>query len=213
VLSISNTDVARVFCVGRNYVEHIRELSNATPTKPIFFLKPKMCLVAPGGDIAFPKHGHELHHEVEVVVKIGRAGKVRTEEDVLSAISALTIGLDLTLRDVQDEQKKKGLPWEVAKAFEQSAPIGDFIPFDRSLDLRNISFGCRVNGKERQKGNTGNMIYSIGSLLVELSRIWTLYPGDLIYTGTPSGVAQLQIGDHVEVDSDAIGTFSWRIVD
>ena len=212
-MPMNNADTARIFCVGRNYIEHIRELSNATPSKPIFFMKPPTCLVPPGKNISFPKHGNELHHEVEVVVKIGREGKVRTAEDARSAISFMTVGLDLTLRDVQDGQKKKGLPWEIAKAFEQSAPIGYFIPLDRSLDLKNISFGCRVNGIEKQKGNTGNMIYSIETLLVELSTVWTLYPGDLIYTGTPSGVGPLRIGDTIEVESASIGTFSWRIIE
>ena len=211
-MSMSYADTARIFCVGRNYVEHIRELSNATPSKPIFFMKPATCLVPPGKNITFPNHGNEMHHEVEIVVKVGREGKVKTEEEARFAISSVTIGLDLTLRDVQDEQKKKGLPWEVAKAFDESAPIGNFIPLEPSLDLKNISFGCKVNGDERQKGNTGNMIYSIGTLLVELSKIWTLYPGDLLFTGTPSGVGPLRIGDTIEVESGPIGKFSWRVI-
>jgi 2-keto-4-pentenoate hydratase/2-oxohepta-3-ene-1,7-dioic acid hydratase in catechol pathway len=209
----NSMNVARVFCIGRNYVEHVHELSNVLPTKPVVFIKPASCLLGPGEKIHFPKHGNELHHEVEIVVKIGREGRAQTEEEAPSFISALTVGLDLTLRDVQGELKKKGLPWEIAKAFEQSAPIGDFIPYDRSLDLKNISFGCKVNGIERQKGNTGKMIFSIQRLLVELSGIWVLRPGDLVYTGTPSGVGPLKIGDSIEVDSDLIGSFSWSIVE
>ncbi|MGB2990203.1 MAG: fumarylacetoacetate hydrolase family protein, partial [Candidatus Zixiibacteriota bacterium] len=158
-MSKNSMNVARVFCIGRNYVEHVHELSNVLPTKPVVFIKPASCLVGPGEEIHFPKHGNELHHEVEIVVKVGREGRAQTEEEALSFISALTVGLDLTLRDVQGELKKKGLPWEIAKAFEQSAPVGDFIPYDRSLDLKNISFGCKVNGKERQRGNTGKMIF------------------------------------------------------
>ena len=208
-----NSNAARIFCIGRNYVEHVRELSNIVPEKPVVFIKPASCLVAPGEEIHFPKHGKELHHEVEIVVKIGREGRVQTEEEALSFISALTVGLDLTLRDVQGELKKKGLPWEIAKAFEQSAPIGDFIPYDRSLELKNISFGCKVNGTERQKGNTGKMIFSVQRLLVELSGIWVLRPGDLVYTGTPSGVGPLKIGDTIEICSDPIGSFSWDIVE
>jgi acylpyruvate hydrolase len=204
---------ARVFCIGRNYVEHVRELSNVLPTKPVVFIKPASCLIGPGEEIHFPKHGNELHHEVEIVVKVGREGKAQTEEEALSFISALTVGLDLTLRDVQGELKKKGLPWEIAKAFDQSAPIGDFIQYDRSLDLKNIPFGCKVNGVERQKGDTGKMIFSIQRLLVELGKIWQLRPGDLIYTGTPSGVGPLRIGDRIEVESDPIGSFSWSIIE
>jgi acylpyruvate hydrolase len=119
----------------------------------------------------------------------------------------------LTLRDVQEDLKKKGLPWEIAKAFDQSAPICDFIPYDRKLDLKNISFGCKVNGIERQSGNSGKMIFGIERLLVELSQIWLLYPSDLIYTGTPSGVGPLKIGDTIEIESEKIGSFSWRIIE
>jgi acylpyruvate hydrolase len=209
----NNSNVPRIFCIGRNYVEHARELSNVVPTKPVVFIKPATCLVKPGEKIHFPKHGKELHHEVEIVVKVGKEGRVRNEKEALSFISAITIGLDLTLRDVQEELKKKGLPWEIAKAFDQSAPLGDFISYDRTLDLQNISFGCKVNGIERQRGNSGKMIFSIERLLAELSRIWLLYPGDLIYTGTPSGVGALKIGDTVEIEGEKIGSFSWNIIE
>lgn len=209
----NDLNLTRVFCIGRNYVEHVRELSNIIPEKPVVFIKPASCLVAPGERIHFPKHGRELHHEVEIVVRMGREGRVTTEEDALSSIDAITVGLDLTLRDVQGELKKKGLPWEAAKAFEQSAPVGDFIPHDGSLDLKDISFGCKVNGTERQRGNTGKMIFSIPTLLVELSKIWLLRPGDLVYTGTPSGVGPLEIGDTIEIESEPIGSFSWSIVE
>jgi 2-keto-4-pentenoate hydratase/2-oxohepta-3-ene-1,7-dioic acid hydratase in catechol pathway len=209
----NNLKIARVFCIGRNYVEHVRELSNIVPTKPVVFIKPASCLVGPGEKIHFPKHGSELHHEVEIVVKVGREGRVGTEQEALSFVHSITVGLDLTLRDVQKDLKQKGLPWEIAKAFEQSAPVGDFIPYDGSLDLKDISFGCKVNGIERQRGNTGKMIFSIPKLLVELSKIWILRPGDLIYTGTPSGVGPLEIGDAIEVESDPIGSFSWNIIE
>jgi 2-keto-4-pentenoate hydratase/2-oxohepta-3-ene-1,7-dioic acid hydratase in catechol pathway len=203
----------RVFCVGRNYAEHIRELSNAVPEKPVFFIKPSSCLVKPGEKIHFPKYGRVLHHEVEVVIKIGREGIVTTEDEAPSFIDSLSLGLDLTLRDVQDEQKRKGLPWEIAKAFDQSSPLGNFISYDRTLDLNTIPFGCKVNGVVKQKGNTGSMIYSIGNLIKELSTIWRLHPGDILYTGTPSGVGPLKIGDIIEIDSPVIGTFSWTIIE
>ena len=209
----NNLNIARVFCIGRNYVEHVHELKNIIPTKPVVFIKPVSCLIGPGEKIHFPKHGKELHYEVEIVVEVGQEGKAITEEEALSFISSITIGLDLTLRDVQEDLKKKGLPWEIAKAFEQSAPIGNFVPYDQSVDLKNISFGCKVNGIERQRGNTGEMIFSIGKLLVELSKIWMLCPGDLIYTGTPSGVGPLKIGDLIEIESDLTGSFSWSIVE
>jgi acylpyruvate hydrolase len=209
----SGPAVTRIFCFGLNYLDHIRELSNTMPEKPVIFMKPASCLVAPGEKIHFPRHGKDLHHEVEIVVRIGREGKARNEKEALSFIHSLAIGLDLTLRDVLNELKAKGQPWEAAKAFDQSAPIGNFIPYNESIDLHNISFGCRVNGIQRQKRNTGNLVSSISELLVELSRIWTLRPGDLMYTGTPSGVGPLKIGDTIEVESDLLGSFSWKIVE
>jgi acylpyruvate hydrolase len=209
----SGPEINRIFCFGLNYLDHIRELSNRLPEKPVIFMKPASCLVAPGEKIHFPKHGKELHHEVEIAVRIGRKGKAKNEKEALSFIDSISIGLDLTLRDVQNELKAAGHPWEIAKAFDQSAPIGNFIPYDNSIDLHNISFGCKVNGIQRQKRNTGNLVISISELLVQLSRIWTLYPGDLMYTGTPSGVGPLKIGDTIEVESDVIGSFSWTIVE
>ncbi len=203
----------RIFCIGRNYAEHVRELSNTAPEKPVIFIKPATCLVKPGEKIHFPKHGEELHHEVEIVVKISGEGRVETEEDALSFISGVTVGLDLTLRDVQADLKKKGLPWEIAKSFDQSAPIGDFVPFDQSTDLSNISFGCKVNGTERQRGNSRDMIFSIPQLMVEISKIWLLRPGDLIFTGTPSGVGPLKIGDIIEIESNLNEAVSWEIVE
>ncbi len=208
----NNSHIPRIFCIGRNYAEHVSELKNVIPEKPVFFIKPASCLVGPGEKIHFPKHGKELHHEVEIVVKIGSEGRVARDEEAPSFISGITVGLDLTLRDVQVELKKKGLPWEIAKAFEQSAPVGDFVPYNKSIDLKNISFGCRVNGIEKQRGNTGDMIFGIERLLVELSKIWMLRPGDLIYTGTSSGVGSLKVGDVIEVQSSLTGSFSWSIV-
>ena len=206
-------DIARVFCIGLNYAEHIRELSHAVPAAPIIFMKPASCVIGPGGKIHFPKHGKDFQHEVEIVVKVGREGKARTEEEALTFVDSITVGLDLTLRDVQNDLRKKGMPWEISKAFDQSAPVGNFIPYDQSFDLTNISFGCKVNGIERQKGNTSNMIFSVDKLLVELSKVWKLYPGDILYTGTPSGVGPLRIGDLIEVESDNIGSFSWSIIE
>jgi 2-keto-4-pentenoate hydratase/2-oxohepta-3-ene-1,7-dioic acid hydratase in catechol pathway len=203
----------RVFCIGRNYVEHVQELSNTIPEKPVIFIKPATCLIGPREKIHFPKHGKELHHEVEIVVKVSSEGRVVREEEALSYVSGVSVGLDLTLRDVQTDLKKKGLPWEIAKAFEQSAPIGDFVPYDKSVDLNNISFGCRVNGIEKQRGNSRDMIFSIPKLLVELSKIWVLRPGDLLFTGTPSGVGPLKVGDSIEIKSNLTGSFSWSIVE
>ena len=210
----SNTNMARVFCIGQNYIAHIRELSNPMPEKPVVFMRPLSCLVAPGEKIHFPTHGNLLHYEVEVVVRIGKPGKNIREEEALSYIDAVTLGADLTLRDLQKQAKDKGLPWEEAKSFEQSAPLGEFLPYDpASIDLKNLSFSCKINGELRQDGNTDDMLFSFERLLADLSRIWVLKPGDMIYTGTPSGVGPLQIGDTIEVENDQIGTFSWSIIE
>ena len=205
--------MSRIFCIGRNYVEHVRELSNVVPQKPVVFMKPFSCLVKPGDSIRFPAHGRDLQHETEVVIRIGKVGRVAAGEGALSWIDAVTIGLDLTLRDVQDELKKRGLPWEKSKAFEQSAPIGAFVPCNGSLDLNEIVFGCRVNGVQRQAGSARDMIFSFEALLMELSGIWALKPGDLVFTGTPSGVGSLVVGDTVEIYGEGIGAFSWKIVE
>ena len=205
---------ARIFCIGQNYVAHIRELGNPMPEAPVIFMRPLSCLVAPGAAVHFPRHGKELHYEVEVVVRIGKEGRGIDELDALTHIDALTLGADLTLRDLQIAAKKEGLPWDQAKAFEQSAPLGEFLAYDTdSIDLDNLNFRCRINGELRQEGNTNDMLFGFRRLIAELSSVWTLRPGDMIYSGTPSGVGPLQVGDTIEVENDQIGAFSWTIIE
>ena len=204
---------ARIFCIGQNYVAHIRELGNPMPQAPVIFMRPLSCLVAPGEAVHFPRHGKELHYEVEVVVRIGKAGRDIDESNALAHIDALTLGADLTLRDLQIAAKKDGLPWDQAKAFEQSAPLGEFLAYDPlTIDLDDLDFRCRINGELRQDGNTSDMLFGFRRLIAELSSVWTLRPGDMIYSGTPSGVGPLQVGDSIEVENHQIGTFSWMIV-
>jgi len=205
---------ARIFCIGQNYVAHIRELGNPMPQAPVIFMRPLSCLVAPGEAVHFPRHGKELHYEVEVVVRIGKAGRDIDESNALAHIDALTLGADLTLRDLQIAAKKEGLPWDQAKAFEQSAPLGEFLAYDPlTIDLDDLDFRCRINGELRQDGNTSDMLFGFRRLIAELSSVWTLRPGDMIYSGTPSGVGPLHIGDTIEVENDQIGRFSWIIVE
>lgn len=201
-----------MFCIGRNYARHARELANPLPRSPVVFMKPASALLAAGEPIPFPRHGQELHHEAELVVRIGRAGRVPDAGQAAAFIDGFTLGLDLTLRDVQQRLKQQGLPWEVAKAFDASAPIGAFTDWDASFDLQNIEFQCSVNGELRQSGNTGDMLFPVARLLVELSRVWTLRPGDLLYTGTPAGVGPLYVGDSIELASPATGCFHWTVV-
>lgn len=202
----------RIFCVGKNYDEHIKELGGQVPEEPVVFMKPVTCIEVPFQTLYIPRHGKLLHHEVEVVLLIGKEGRDISELDALSHIAGATIGLDLTLRDVQDRLKKDGLPWEISKSFEQSAPLGIFKSYDSDvINLQNLSFTCSVNGNIRQKGNTSDMLFPIRSLICMLSRWWVLRPGDIIYTGTPSGVGPLESGDQVDIESSAIGSFSWMV--
>jgi 2-keto-4-pentenoate hydratase/2-oxohepta-3-ene-1,7-dioic acid hydratase in catechol pathway len=201
----------RVFCIGRNYRAHAEELNNAIPDSPVVFIKPTTSLVPNNSVITIPAHGKELHYEAELVVLIGQEGRPKTPGDTRRFIEGFSLGLDLTLRDVQSDLKKKGLPWEKAKGFDGSAPLGTFVSYKPQIDLDNISFTCDVNGEERQRGNTGNMLFDIPALLLELSRIWVLKPGDLIFTGTPEGVGPLYPGDSITVTSELAGPFTWTV--
>jgi len=201
----------RIFCIGKNYAEHVKELGGKVPDQPVVFMKPASCLVPLGETIRMPKHGNNLHHEVEVVVLIGTAGRNISASIATKHIAGLTLGLDLTLRDVQSDMKKKGWPWEISKAFDQSAPLGTLTPFNETTPLNNIAFHCSVNGAVRQTGNSGEMMFSIPELIHYLSGIWELREGDLIFTGTPSGVGPLQPGDRITLHSDLLGTFEWPL--
>jgi 2-keto-4-pentenoate hydratase/2-oxohepta-3-ene-1,7-dioic acid hydratase in catechol pathway len=204
--------MGRVFCIGRNYAEHARELANPLPARPVVFLKPASSLVPAGGQVRFPTHGRELHHEVELVVRIGRAGHDVTESEAPAWVDAVTVGVDLTLRDLQKTLKAAGLPWEIAKSFDQSALIGEFVPLRPPLDLSDIDFRCSVNGAPRQAGNSGDMIFNVATVIAVLSEIWALVPGDLIFTGTPAGVGPLHPGDQIVATAEGIGSFAWDIV-
>ena len=202
----------RIFCIGKNYDEHVKELGGKMPEEPVVFMKPVSSIVAPGESLFMPRHGNLLHHEVEVVLLIGREGQDIPQANALSFIAGVSLGLDLTLRDVQVQLKKAGLPWELSKSFEQSAPLGLFKAYHPgSIDLENLSFTCSVNGELRQQGNTRDMLFPIKSLIHMLSGWWTLRPGDIVFTGTPSGVGPLKAGDRVDIESPGTGLFSWTL--
>ena len=214
-----NITPSRIFCIGKNYEEHIRELDDdaqksrilENDDNPIVFMKPATSIVSRGELIQAPAHGDILHHEVEVVIMLNGGGKNILKDKALSYVSGVTLGLDLTLRDVQAEMKKSGYPWEVSKSFDQSAPLGSMNTYDGSIDLFDISFSCFVNGEKRQEGNTKDMIFDISKVISFLSTMWELMPGDLIYTGTPSGVGVLNAGDEIVLDSPILGRFTWNI--
>ena len=202
----------RVFCIGCNYVAHIEELNNDMPDSPVIFMKPTTSLVPPEQkNVSYPAFCEELHFETELVILIGKEGVPIDEADAKNFIAGLAVGLDLTMRDVQTSLREKSLSWEKCKAFDQSAPIGAFSPFEPSCDLKNIKFSGSVNGKLRQSGDSALMIFPITRLIKELSKYWKLLPGDLIYTGTPAGVGPLQRGDTIKITDPQGRSYSWDV--
>ncbi len=187
----------KILCVGRNYSEHAKELGNAVPENPVIFSKPNTALLKNNEDFYLPSFSNDVHHEVELVIKINKVGKKIQEKFARNYFSEIGLGIDFTARDVQSELKAKGLPWELAKAFDGSAPIGNFINME-NMDLKNIDFSLQKNGLIVQKGNTAQMIFSFEQIVSFVSQYFTLKVGDLIYTGTPAGVSQVNIGDKLE---------------
>lgn len=188
----------KILCVGRNYRAHAEELGNDAPSEPLFFLKPSTSLFQGGGSVPYPPFTHELHFETELVLRIGTTGQAIDEASAEDHIEGIGIGIDLTARDLQRTLKEKGHPWEKAKGFDRSAPVSDDLMMLSSIpDLTNIEFGCDKNGVTVQRGNSGDMIFSFSRLLAHISRYMSLQKGDLIFTGTPSGVGPLEVGDHL----------------
>jgi len=183
----------KIFCVGRNYAEHAKELGNALPEAPVIFMKPDTALLAPGAKFEYPSFTSDLHYEIELVLRIGKTAKNIPAANALSCVDAITVGIDFTARDVQAGLKSKGLPWEKAKAWDNSAIIGDWKPFN--ADGGEILFSLNKNGQKAQSGTTQDMIYSFETLLEHISGYFTLSPGDLVYTGTPAGVGPCLPGD------------------
>lgn len=186
----------KIICIGRNYAEHAKELNNPIPQTPIFFMKPDVALLT-DSKFYYPKFTRDLHFECEIVVKIDKSGKYISEEFAHKYYSKITLGIDFTARDLQTECKKNGLPWEIAKSFDNSAPIASKWLEFRSMDFKNTTFNLYQNGNLMQRGRTSDMIFSIDKLIAYVSRYLTLKTGDLIFTGTPSGVGPIAIGDHL----------------
>lgn len=189
----------KIICIGRNYVEHAKELNNAVPEKPVFFMKPDTALLQKNNPFFYPEFSKNVQYETEIVLKINRNGRHIEKRFAHKYFDEIGIGIDFTARDLQAEQKKKGLPWEIAKAFDQAAPVGRFLPVSHFPDLKNIRFSLKINGEIRQEGNTKNMLFDFGDIIAYLSKFVSLKTGDLIFTGTPSGVGPIQINDRFEV--------------
>jgi 2-keto-4-pentenoate hydratase/2-oxohepta-3-ene-1,7-dioic acid hydratase in catechol pathway len=189
----------KIICIGRNYVAHAQELNNKVPDEPVFFMKPDSSLLRNNDPFYIPTWTNDVHHEIELVIKINRLGKNIEKHFAHRYFNEIGLGIDFTARDVQNDLKEKGLPWEKAKAFDQSAVLGGtFIDKSTFTDLQKISFGLKINDVEVQQGNSGLMIFSFDDIISHVSKYVTLKIGDLIYTGTPAGVGSVKIGDHLE---------------
>ncbi len=186
----------RIFAVGRNYAAHIHELNNERPDEPVIFTKPDTALLRNGNAFYYPDFSKDIHHEVELVLRISKDGKHIQEQFADRYFDAVGIGIDFTARDLQQTLKEKGLPWDIAKGFNGSAPISDrFIPLAEFADLKAINFSLSINGDIRQQGNTSLMIFSFEYVISYLSKFFTLRKGDMIFTGTPKGVGPVRVGD------------------
>jgi fumarylpyruvate hydrolase len=207
--------VHRIYCVGRNYVEHAKEMGFTGREPPFFFLKPADAVVpvAAGetGTMAYPTLTKDLHHEIELVVAIGTAGKNIKAADAQKHIFGYAVGLDMTRRDLQGEMKKQGRPWCIGKGFEQSAPIGPITPAAQAGDVTKAEIFLQVNGKDRQRSNVSKLIWNIGEIMEHVSAAWDLQPGDLIYTGTPEGVAAVVSGDTMVGGVSGLGELRIRV--
>ncbi|MBP6430921.1 MAG: fumarylacetoacetate hydrolase family protein [Ferruginibacter sp.] len=188
----------KIICVGRNYADHAKELGNAIPTEPVFFMKPKSALLQGHTPFYYPEFTNELHYECELVLRICKNGKYVQSKLASNYYNAVTVGIDFTARDVQDELKKKGLPWEKAKAFDNSAAVGTFIDIKSDLNKKNINFSLKMNGELKQQGNSADMLFSFDSIIEHASNYFSLNIGDLIFTGTPAGVGECVVGDEIE---------------
>ncbi|MFO7823262.1 MAG: fumarylacetoacetate hydrolase family protein [Cyclobacterium sp.] len=188
----------KIIAIGRNYAAHIEELQNEKPTEPVVFLKPDTALLKNNEPFYHPEFSENIHHEVELVLKIKKEGKYIDPKFARNYYNEIGIGIDFTARDLQQKCKEKGLPWEIAKAFNGSAPIGTFRPIANYHDVANINFHLDVNGERRQTGNTSLLIFPFDVILAYVSQFFTLKTGDLIFTGTPAGVGKVAIGDRLE---------------
>jgi len=202
--------VRRIYCVGRNYVEHAQEMGFTGREPPFFFMKPADAIVpvAEGetGSIEYPSLTKSFHHEIELVVAIGQGGRNIAAADAFKHVYGYAVGLDMTRRDLQGEMKKLGRPWCIGKAFDQSAPIGPIHPASATGELTRGAITLSVNGQPRQAGDLNQLIWNVGEIIEHLSAAWTLAPGDLIYTGTPAGVAAVVAGDVMHGAIDGLGS-------
>jgi acylpyruvate hydrolase len=188
----------KIIAIGRNYAEHAKELNNPVPSVPVIFMKPDTALLKDNKPFYHPEFSQDVHHEIEIVLKVSKEGKHISEKFAANYFEEIALGIDFTARDIQTKHKEKGLPWELAKAFDGSAPVSNFVPKAQFANIYNIGFNLDINGKTRQQGNTKDLLFSFERIIAFVSQYITLKKGDLIFTGTPQGVAKVNIGDRLE---------------
>ncbi|WCM42132.1 fumarylacetoacetate hydrolase family protein [Flavobacterium sp. CBA20B-1] len=202
----------KIICVGRNYIDHINELSNQKPTEPVLFMKPDTSVLNNGNPFVIPEFSADVHYEVEILVKISKVGKYIQPKFADKYYNQIGLGIDFTARDLQSKLKEKGLPWEIAKGFDGSAVIGDFVDKTKFEDLQNVSFQLKKNSETVQSGNTKDMLWQINELIAYISQFFTLKTGDVIFTGTPSGVAKVHPNDELEGFIEGEKMFSFKVI-
>jgi 5-carboxymethyl-2-hydroxymuconate isomerase len=203
--------IGKIICIGRNYVDHIKELGNETPGAPVIFMKPATAVTYNDETFTIPSYSTNCHHEAELAVLIGREGKNIPVAQALDHVAGYGVAIDFTLRDVQDELKKKGLPWEIAKAFDGSCPLSDFVPATAIADPQALQISLTVNGETRQDGSTSLMIHTVAAIISHMSSMFTLEPGDVILTGTPAGVSAIKPGDALCAAISHVGSLTLSI--
>ncbi|MEI7816097.1 MAG: fumarylacetoacetate hydrolase family protein [Desulfuromonadales bacterium] len=198
--------IGKIICLARNYAEHARELGNEIPTAPVLFMKPASSVISDGEAVQIPDYSQECHYEVELAVLIGKVARNVMAESALEYVAGYGVAIDMTLRDVQNQLKAKGLPWEIAKGFDTACPLSDFVPVGEVADPHNLNLKLAVNDEERQNGCSSDMINRIPQIIAHISSIFTLEPGDIILTGTPAGVGQVHAGDVMKAEIVSVGS-------
>jgi 2-keto-4-pentenoate hydratase/2-oxohepta-3-ene-1,7-dioic acid hydratase in catechol pathway len=203
--------IGKIVCLARNYAEHARELGNETPAAPVLFMKPASSVIGNGETVRIPPYSQECHYEVELAVLIGRECRAVPAENAMEYVAGYGTAIDMTLRDVQNGLKAKGLPWEIAKGFDSACPLSDFVPASAVTDPHNLRLTLMVNGGMRQDGSSADMIHRVPQIVAHISAIFTLEPGDVILTGTPAGVGQVVAGDVMEAEIEGVARLAIRV--
>jgi 5-carboxymethyl-2-hydroxymuconate isomerase len=198
-------NIGKIICLARNYAEHARELGNETPAAPVLFMKPASSVIGDGDTVRIPAYSQECHYEVELAVLIGTQARNVTADKALEHVAGYGVSIDMTLRDVQNQLKAKGLPWEIAKGFDTACPLSDFVPAGAVADPHNLNLKLAVNGEARQNGSSADMINRVPQIIAHISGIFTLEPGDVILTGTPAGVGRVAAGDVMTAEIVSVG--------